>query len=102
MATSTNHANSQDFAAMGLSQSVWDTRRAAPAPTAEDISIEKERERSRTRSRQKKSEDTARAQRLRAKERAIAAATRVNPESGLGYSDYTPGVHFATGAMRTC
>lgn len=74
MTTSHSVANSQayksDFAAMGLAQSVWDTKR----PKAPGIPLTTE-EKNRIQTRE-------RAQ----KKRAIELATRVNAESNIGCS----------------
>jgi hypothetical protein len=83
-----------DYAALGLAQSVWDTTRAATPPT--DAAVE----RARANARAHKAAKTAKAQRLRDKERAIALATRVNPESNLARPSGR-GVARGTGAMRT-
>lgn len=67
-------ANSQayksDFAAMGLAQSVWDTRRPK-APVIPLTTEEKNRIQTRERAQKK---------------RAIELATRVNPETNIGCS----------------
>ena len=65
-----SQAYKSDFAAMGLAQSVWDTKR----PKAPDVILTRE-EKNRIQTRE-------RAQ----KNRAIELATRVNAESNIGCS----------------